>query len=447
MASSSISFCHMNNLQQQRKPFSIERRPKLLKDFLNDTNNSCSSSGFNSIPRHQPFNLTQIDSKNSEVTTKFPSRKTRSKTSSSSSTTMSAIQAVFNAVKNIPFTTVKSPSFLPRSLSRKLSTKRGHSRSKRQEVQEEKENHHQAEISVKVKDILRWTSFRDLVEEISSPLNFTTSPHHYTTTTRSIDSSFNSSDNGSSWCESDFTEELLPCWSGNSEEINEVKMGKKDLSCVGMDSVDAITHTANVDPAEDREMLFYEEDDEQHSPVSVFDFELRENEEYFSTTFDQSLANVERRRQTLVQNINQFDNLYEEEYNNGEDDEEEEYELLVEEMARELVVYVKETMSSSHKCMSEEDQVLLDFFRDEIKAKESDDEYNLEMVNLAKSWLNREQKGVLGWGLDYNKEVYIREMHKDGKWSKFEVEQEELALEIEAGLFEQLIVDVLVEHL
>lgn len=223
MASSSISFCQMN-VQQHRKPkpFPIERRPKLLKDFLNDNSNSCSSSGFKSFPRHQPFNLPKFNSKTVNSKPK------------AASTTISALQAVINAVKNIPFTTVKSPSFLPRSLSRRLS-RRDSTRSKRQE--QEKEN--EVKISVKVKDILRWTSFRDLVEEISPPLDFPTSPLH-TTSTGSIDSSFNS--NGSSWCESDYTEEFLPSWSGNCGE-KEHEMGKKGFNCVGLDSVEATTET------------------------------------------------------------------------------------------------------------------------------------------------------------------------------------------------------------
>lgn len=102
-----------------------------------------------------------------------------------------------------------------------------------------KEN--EVKVSVKVKDILRWTSFRDLVEEISPPLDFTDSPHHYTTT-GSIDSSFNSK--GSSWCQSDFTAEFSPCWSGPRGE-KELEMGKNVFTGVGMDSVEATTETAN----------------------------------------------------------------------------------------------------------------------------------------------------------------------------------------------------------
>lgn len=132
-----------------------------------------------------------------------------------------------------------------------------------------------------------------------------------------------------------------------------------------------------------------------------------------------------------------------------DNDDYEEYEYgLVEERARELLDYVKET-SSSHSSNAEEDQLLLDFFREEMRALKSHetnyDEYNWEMVSLAKAWLSGEQKAVLGWGLDHNREVYIREMDKEGRWSQFEVEQEELALEIEAGMLGQLIDEVLVD--
>lgn len=236
MASSSISLSNMNVLQ--RKPFQIERRPKLLKDFLDDDSNSCSSSGFKSFRRQQPYNP-KIVSKTSFSNPKPSVPKQQ--------TTLSAFQALINAVKNIPFTTVKSPSFLPRSLSRRLS-KRDHSRPN----MSSKGNQHELKISVKVKDILRWTSFRDLVDEKSPPLDFSPLPHdHYTTTTGSIDDSCISDGSSFSWCESDFTAEFLPSWSGNSNE-KELEVGKKELiPCVGLDSLETTTETANcseVDP-------------------------------------------------------------------------------------------------------------------------------------------------------------------------------------------------------
>ena len=138
-SSSSISF----SVQQIRKPFPIERRPRMLKDFLNENPHSCSSSGFKSFPR-KPLDSKKSNPKVSKNQIKY-----------------SALQAVMNAVKSISFTAVKSPSFLPRSLSRKLSRNVSRTRSRKEKKQ--------VKMGVKVKDILRWTSFRDLVEEISPP--------------------------------------------------------------------------------------------------------------------------------------------------------------------------------------------------------------------------------------------------------------------------------------
>ena len=231
MASSIISLPHMN--MQQRKPFPIERRPKLLKDFLNENSNSCSSSGFKSFPRHQPLKSTPTNSN--------PNPKT-----ASSTTNISAkFQALINAVKNIPFTTVKSPSFLPRSLSRRLSKRGSKSAKAKKEVK----------ISVRVKDILRWTSFRDVAEAKPPPSDLSSSPNHYTITTTgsTIDSSSNSTNSSSlSWCESDFTAELLPSWCGNSDE-KELEMSKKNVtSNVGVDYVDA-----TIDTARDPQVSYY----------------------------------------------------------------------------------------------------------------------------------------------------------------------------------------------
>lgn len=176
-------------------------RPRKLRDFLNDNPDSCSSTGFKS------FRL------NSKV----------------ASTRISAFQAVINAVKKLPFTTVKSHSMFPRSLSRRLS-KKHRPPSKPREIK----------ITVRVKDIVRWASFRDLLEEKSRPSDFATSPHHCTTTTGSTSTTCSS--NGSSWCESDFTSEYLPpSWSSTSQECGEteVHLGKKYLPCVGRDYVEA----------------------------------------------------------------------------------------------------------------------------------------------------------------------------------------------------------------
>ncbi len=211
---SSISYSKTN--VQHTKPCPIDGivRPRMLKDFLNDISHSCSSTGFKSLPRHP----------NSQFFTYDKLLRSRSK---AASTTISAFQAMINAVK-------KSPSILPRSLSRRLSRKKQNTTS-------------EVKITVRIKDIIRWTSFRDLVEEKSQPMDFSSSPHHCTTTTITTTTS-RSSSSGSSWCESDFTSEYLPSsWGSNSQEDveqPEVQVDKKHyLPRVGEDCLETTTGT------------------------------------------------------------------------------------------------------------------------------------------------------------------------------------------------------------
>ncbi|CAB4269861.1 unnamed protein product [Prunus armeniaca] len=391
--------------QHQRKPCPIERRPRmLLKDFLNENSNSCSSSGFKSFPRKQsPFNprspqknLIEFDPKptssNSKNNPTITSKLLRSR-SKAASTTISAFQSLMNA-----------------SSSRKQCQ-------------------NQVQITVRVKDIIRWTSFRDEMLPPPPPLDYASSPLHCTTSTTITGSTTttcttcSSSSSGSSWCDSDFTAEFLPSWvCSNSDPQADEDGGKKYLPCVGKDFMEEKASTTgtgscNIALGPQVEVLLGDED-EQHSPVSVLDFQFGEDEEdSFSSTFDQSLANV------------------------GDEDEE---------MAVELLNYVKATSSSPDSCEKGqlEDKLLLDFFREEmsVQRNQSDDGFKWEMVSKAKAWVSGEHN-ELEWGLEHKKEACVRDMHKGGRWNKFEYEQEELALEIETAmsdfLMEELLVDLL----
>lgn len=231
----------MNSSQkiiQQKKPaLQIERRPTLLRDFLiNENFSSCSSSsGFKSFPRSQvPFNNSSTAFSSSR---ELYSSKQKLKPSSP------ILMSLINAVKRISFTAVNSHSLLPTSFSRKLSKKIS-SRSKK-ETQERK-NDDLKVITVRVKDILRWKSFRDLVDQdIPSPFDIPTSPYQCSTTTTVSTTDSSSNSNGSSWCDGDFVDESLPFWSGNSvsketvEYESEIEIGKKFLSCVGMNCTKA----------------------------------------------------------------------------------------------------------------------------------------------------------------------------------------------------------------
>lgn len=181
----------------------------MLKDCLLEDSNSCSSNGFKSIPRRPPLNHFPM----------IPKRKQSN-----------ALQAVINAVKNLSSNAVKSaPSgILLRSLSRRLTPKN------------KAEN--QASITiVRVKDIVRWSSSKDLHEDIS---HFEPSPpHQYTTktATTTTGSSTTSGTSCSSWCDSDFTSEFLPSsWGSIVEECGEKESVKNNLHCVGEDSCTAV---------------------------------------------------------------------------------------------------------------------------------------------------------------------------------------------------------------
>lgn len=114
-------------------------------------------------------------------------------------------------VKYLPFASnIKAPSILPRSITKRLSK----SRSVHRNV-----NIKELSVKVKVKDILRWRSFRDLAEAESPPLNFSSSPHHCTTVTTTTGSTSFTSSGRSSWCDSDFTAEDLPSWCSNSSQL------------------------------------------------------------------------------------------------------------------------------------------------------------------------------------------------------------------------------------
>lgn len=247
MSSSITSSCSNTN-SKQRKHFPIERRPRTLKDFLTDIDsNSCSSSGFRSFPRRVQDssirNLIQNDlnmANNASSSSNNTKRLLSSRSKTAASSTISAFQAIINTVKSIQFNVVKSPSILTRSLSRKLSRKNSNK-------SENKES--DIKITVRVKDIIRWKSFRELIEEKPQPSDLAASPDYHCTAATTTTGSMNStpcSSNGSSWCDSDFTSEYLPSSSGNSEgySVHDVELGNKFLPCVGRNSTKATTGAA-----------------------------------------------------------------------------------------------------------------------------------------------------------------------------------------------------------
>lgn len=141
-------------------------------------------------------------------------------------------------VKRFSFPSLKLRRILPRSLSRRLSGMR-----------ERDERETGGDFVVKVKDIIRWRSFRDLVDETAEmaapPLDFADSPGRYTAAATTTTTTTATNSNSSSWCESDFTAEDLPSpsWKGCSDDD---ETGKVYFSCVGEDSSETpVTNSEN----------------------------------------------------------------------------------------------------------------------------------------------------------------------------------------------------------
>ncbi|XP_042480649.1 uncharacterized protein LOC122061453 [Macadamia integrifolia] len=500
---------------RRRKPFPIERRPQMLKDFLMDDMSSCSSNGFRSFPRHacceSVRNLVEMDLKARDS---HLSRKLLRSRSKAASKTISAFhkasEVVINVVKHLPFSSIKAPSqpknqtkqgIFPRSLSRRLRR----SFWKKRDIVE---NYNIKEIKVRVmiKDILRWKSFRDLIEEKQQqqPLDFSPSPLHIssiaaaadvdatTITTSSSISTINSKNN--SWSGSDFTSEYLQSSGGSSDYSGENEDDQEGKECsvekkmtsngvhnaIHEDSME--TTTNSVDPKKQGECPY--EGKEQFSPVSVLEFPEEEDdceETQTASSFHQSIANMERTKHKLMQKIRRFESLAQLEpvdiekrialleedddsvespshdgllvSQEGEDEQESEVDLeakMVEERAIELLKLIKTTSSLDDRTTTGNlDGVLLDFFKEIIMGRSNTEGEGFdfkEVVKVARDWVSEKTCGGMALGLKYDREVHVRDIESEGgRWRKFGEEQSEVVAEIEGGVLGSLVNELLVD--
>ncbi|KAK2353876.1 hypothetical protein QL285_091458 [Trifolium repens] len=333
---------------------------------------------------------------------------------------------------------------LPRTLSRKLSSKRT-TKTTTQRCKGERE----IEIStVKIKDIIRWKSFRDLQPSVPlPPLDFNCYVTESSTVTTAA-TTCSSSDGGSSWSDGDFFSDL---WEAQNDGVGESKKSSFSSFFVGKDSV----APSFVGTKEDLTCQ-----DEQHSPVSVL--HVAENE--FSI-FDQSFANIERRKQKFKQTADKFEShvkfdfasldgclsldensYYDEEY---KDDNKEEVDQKVEELdwveekANQLLHCVKATCSSVEKCDDNFGIVLLDFFKEELSGnrnqKRNSEEF--EIMKIAEDWINESFENAYDI-VHVNKDAYIKEMDRRDGWNRLEEEQEEMVFEIEAAILRSLVDEI-----
>ncbi|KAJ4905579.1 Uncharacterized protein Rs2_09237 [Raphanus sativus] len=396
----------------------MELRPRMLKDCLLEDSNSCSSNGFKSFPRMPPLDT-------------FPKKKQAN-----------ALQAVINAVKSLSSNAIKStPSgLLPRSLSRRLSSK--------------KKSENQASITtiVRVKDIVSWSSSKDLLHEDISRFQ----PRQYTSKTATGSSSTTTSGtSSSSWCDSDFTSEFLPSssWGRNVEKEEGGENYK--LQCVGEDSCTAVTDADTVVGPEDLQC-----EEEQNSPVSVLEVQVGEYDQASDSSFSQCLDNVERTKQKLMQTIQRFENLAnispfnldewdeescKEESCDAEIEEDEDDTDEVEEKAAKLWDRVRER----HAIWIHEEHLIMDYFRDELMMQRTNETHHQhfeeQLVEEAKGWLEGQRVSELECGTgEQRSHACAREIERL-EWNEKRIKEEldEVATQIEDGLFSLLVNETL----
>ncbi|KZV57624.1 hypothetical protein F511_03084 [Dorcoceras hygrometricum] len=342
----------------------LDQRPLMLKDFLrdDDRSHSCSSSSspISSDQMWYPIKMSRNSNGPSNV-------QLLSRSKSAAMHTIFAFHKVVNLVKMIPFTS--------RGKGRNDSS---------QDFPETK---------VKVKDILRWTSFRDLDVDKSTPLDHLTSITMDSASGRSsVSSSSSSGLKSSSWSQSDLTADDLPFWCNENKDRY---FNDRD------DMLRKI-------PKEEWE---FEESDQQ-TPVSVLhDSLFLENEGPVRPCHTNASFG----------------------YSEGVMDE-------VKEQAKRLLTEVKETDGESH-----DDHLMLDFFEYELSTygKSDDLEINGRIVEVAKSWEKGECKELFDWESEDRREAFVRDMEREVGWNKFSCEVEAMCKELQIELWSELLCEVL----
>ncbi|KAH7514022.1 uncharacterized protein LOC107434890 [Ziziphus jujuba] len=447
-------------------------KPLMLKDYLMDDQSSCSSNGFKSFPRRQCCTtvrfLLESDLKKPN-NTKRHLKRSRYR---AASTTISALQrasvAVINVVKHFPFPSVKSPSrrrLLPRSVSRKLLR-----RSFRKKTEKDDES-----------NIGRSRLFHEFLREHDKPSDQNTS-----TTTVIIPRLSSTSTSSNSWAESEFTSDILPSSSGNSEcstgnDVVVVADSEKDLSekvnkkvdiTVGDDSMEC-SATANCS-FQNSKGWPNEEEKEQFSPVSVLDCPF-EDEDEATSPFRRDLALIDGTKQKPVHKIRRFENLrqlkpvdldkrmalmteLEDETPVSSVDSNSlslqnticsaNHDQEIDDKARELVKMIfKTTTTPSNTLVFKAENLMFDFFRESI-VEEYHKNAMEELLKVAEDWIHgKPQEVLLGWEVKEGRNGYVKDMEKGGKWRKLDEEKEEVGLELEIEVWNTLLKELLFDLL
>ena len=125
-----------------------------------------------------------------------------------------------------------------------------------------------------------------------------------------------------------------------------------------------------------------------------------------------------------------------------EEDEEQSHENKVEKQAQDLLNITKAKIPKKITHKIEFENLLLDFFRENVTKKTY-----VTLLNAAEDWLNGHyDKLILGWEVKDKRQAYIKDMEDEGWWpTDANLQKEEvtskLGEEVLANLLEELIVE------
>ncbi|XP_057520103.1 uncharacterized protein LOC130800529 [Amaranthus tricolor] len=466
--------------------FRAERKPWMLKDYLGDDLSSCSSNGFRSFPRRQCCVAVRNIIEKEVVRTgrnnnhsKAPKRMLV-RNRSISSTLQRASMAVINAVKFLPFSSDSKNSsqlsdgnrFLSRSFSKKLFRKSLFWKKERKNnngvvIKKNKDDHEKFDDEIE-----EWISSGVVGKEKYQPLDLSNDTTVTNVSTTSISNSDGKSD--SSWPD-DIT------FTSDSSENDVVEEGVKievEKEEVSSNSDGVLTGEASVGPAEfvEETLCFNEEaEKEQSSPVSVLDFPY-DHDDGDSSPFTLRVSRLKGSTERLMKKLGRFECLAglepvnletlissieiedrspkcsiqpcptpsyvsssESDY---EEEEEESHESEVEKHAQNLLNITKAKMGPKITHKIDLENLLLDFFRENVTQKTND-----SMLKGAEDWLNGHyDKLILGWEVEGKRQAYIRDMDEGGWWPRDTIlEREEVAFKLGDEVLAYLIQEFMIE--
>ncbi|XP_076951825.1 uncharacterized protein LOC143625368 [Bidens hawaiensis] len=307
---------------------------------------------------------------------------------------------------------VKSPSVLRKTISRRFSNRI-------RSVPRVHEPTMTRTTSVTVKDILRWKSFRDLVDLVE---NDVTPESPRCTVTNATTTSAGTP--RSSWCDSDFTV------GDDDDDDSPVGLRESEVTDKKIFHINIVGRDRNTRDLKDRRIV--EGEEEQLSPISVLDF-THEHEQAL-TPFHQILEDMEMKNiPSLNKRVESVDTES----------------FIIEEQSIQLMDHVK-TTSSIDEWDLRLDCLLLDYFRDElITSKDVKNNGRLEsrVLNVAKCWVKGEDDGCLEWEMEGRREVCVREMDRRTNWNDFEDDREDIVIEIEKMMLNHLLDELSIDLL